>query len=150
QPAALFRIEGRVRRKETARCTEVGVPACRRGGVSVQGGVGIKHLEIVGGQLFQGFGSRIAVRRAKKDLPEAERDPSGKIRYHSAHVVGDDFAARPLTSHNAPVVREKKEARGGGLSCKPKTANRLSWWAVLSACRFPAGIATCLRSASLA
>jgi hypothetical protein len=62
QAAALLSIKGSIGRKQTVRRAEVRMPTCCRCSVPVQGGVRIKHLEIVGRREFQVFGTWITIR----------------------------------------------------------------------------------------
>src|SRR5262249_902561 len=77
--------------------SEESVPAAR-GRVLAQRSVGIEHLEIVERWPLEAafLRNRIAVRRAKKDLLEAELNLAGEIRDHTAHMMADDLERRQL------------------------------------------------------
>ena len=91
EASTLLGVEWRIGRKQTTCRAEVIVAATRRGHVAVQRGIGIKHVEIVVRRPLERLGARIAVRRAKENLLEPERDTAGEIGNHAAHVVRNDL-----------------------------------------------------------
>src|SRR3974390_62685 len=76
QTPPLLRIEWSFGRKQATRRTKVSMPTCRRTGISVQGGIGIEHLEVIAGRLFfSGF------RRPDCDSAPAKKLAGSQAKY---------------------------------------------------------------------